>query len=362
VDEGGWVKDSPGADDQERTRGKQPEGPTVWADPVDQAGSSSTADPAVASWSLDDLMRESAGGPLPLREPRVVYADDEEDLPRRHGAGYYLSLTAAVLLVVGVVGGLVLLTMQRPERPVAGDATGVQVPQLPPPSESGPQSTTPPPDGDPLAALAAHALSKSTVAMAPVTCPLPRFDTSDATQAAFYEAAKVCADDGFNSMLRAGGMEAAQIPVVTVQDGPVNTPCGAVAPNAPPRQCKGTVYMTPARLRDVEGLGLFPGKYFGVFLRTYASAVQYATGVIGLFDKAKAAPGAPADLAARLNQQATCLAGVAAGAMSGQGSVDENITGEIRARLTSTDDPPAAASWLTKGFDARQPSACNTWA
>lgn len=356
------MKDSPGADDQERTRGKQPEGPTVWADPVDQAGSSPADGPAVAAWSLDDLMRESAGGPAQLREPRVVYSiADKEEPPRRRGGGSVLSLTAAVLIVVGVVGGLVLLTMQRPVRAVAGDATGVPVPALPPPSESGPQSTTPPPEGDPLAALAAHALSTSTAAMEPVTCPLPRFDTSDATQAAFYEAAKVCADDGFNSMLRAAGMDAAQIPVVTVQNGPVNTPCGAVAPDAPPRQCKGTVYMTPARLRDGEGLGLFPGKYFGVFLRTYASAVQYATGVTGLYDKAEAAPGASGDLAARLNQQATCLAGVAAGAMSGRGSVDENITGEIRARLTTTDDPPAAATWLTKGFDARQPAACNTW-
>jgi predicted metalloprotease len=120
--------------------------------------------------------------------------------------------------------------------------------------------------------------------------------------------------------------------------------------------------MTPARLRDVEALGLFPGKYFGVFLRTYAAAVQYATGVTGLFDKANAAPDAPEDLSARLYQQATCLAGVASGAMAGQGAVDDNITKEIRARLTSTDDPPAAAAWLTKGFDSRQPARCNTWA
>jgi len=347
------AQDSPGADDQERTRARETDGPTVWADPADTAGSSR---------SLDDLMRESAAGPMTLREPRVVFPEDAGPPPRSR-RGYYVSLTAAVLLVLGLVGGLVYLTLQRPVTPVAGDATGVPVPQLPPPSESGPPpSTTEPPQGNPLAALREHPLSTATATMAPVTCPLPRFDTSDATQANFYEAAKVCADDGFNSLLQAAGLDAAQIRLVTVQDGPVNTPCGSVAPDAPSRQCKGTVYMTPARLRDVEGLGLFPGKYFGVFLRTYASAVQYATGVTGLFDKANAAPDAAEDLSARLAQQATCLAGIASGAMAGKGAVDGNITNEIRERLTSTDDPPAAASWLTKGFDSRQPARCNTWA
>jgi hypothetical protein len=354
------AQDSPGADDQERPRARETDGPTVWADPADEQSSS--------SWSLDDLMRESAGGPLTLREPRVVFPEEKEQAPPSGpGRGYLVSLTAAVLLVLALVGGLVYLTLQRPVNPVAGDATGVPVPQLPPPSESAPSSTTAPPStgqpqGDPLAALVEHPLSTSTDAMEPVTCPLPRFDTSDATQATFYEAAKVCADDGFNSLLQAAGMDAAQIPVVTVQGGPVNTPCGSIAPDAPSRQCKGTVYMTPARLRDIEGLGLFPGKYFGVFLRTYASAVQYAAGLTGLFEKANAAPDAPEDLSARLAQQATCLAGVASGAMAGQGAVDDNITNEIRTRLTSVDDPPAAATWLTKGFDSRQPARCNTWA
>ncbi len=356
------AKDSPGADDKERTRARETDGPTVWADPADAAGAPPGDNPAGQSWSLDDLMRESAGGGLTLREPRVVFPEDDVP-PPTPGRGHYVALAAAVLLVVGLVGGLVYLTLQRPVSRVTGDAAGVAVPQLPPPSESAPpSSSTAPPQVDPLAALVEHPLSVSTETMESVTCPLPRFGTSDAAQATFYAAAKVCADDGFNSLLQAAGLDAARIPVVTVQGGPVNTPCGAVAPDAAPRQCKGTVYMTPARLRDVEGLGLFPGKYFGVFLRTYASAVQYAAGVTGLFEKAKTAQGAPADLSARLSQQATCLAGIASASMAGQGAVDENITNEIRERLTTTDDPPAAASWLTKGFDSRRAASCNTWA
>src|ERR1044072_6579753 len=104
---GGWGRDAPGADDQERSGGTQPEGPPVWADPVDQAGSSPADGPAVAAWSLDDLMRVTAGGPAQLREPRVVYSiAGKEEPPRRPSGGSVPSLAAAVLIVVGVVGGL----------------------------------------------------------------------------------------------------------------------------------------------------------------------------------------------------------------------------------------------------------------
>jgi hypothetical protein len=119
--------------------------------------------------------------------------------------------------------------------------------------------------------------------------------------------------------------------------------------------------MTPAHLRDVEGLDRYPGKYLGVFLREYAEAVQYATGLTELYEKAKSSPDAPGDLADRLAAQATCLAGVASGAMAGLGAVDNNITNEIRDRLTSTDAPPDAGTWVDKGFDSREPDSCNAW-
>jgi hypothetical protein len=118
--------------------------------------------------------------------------------------------------------------------------------------------------------------------------------------------------------------------------------------------------MTPAYLRDTEQLGRYPGKYLGIFLREYARALQFTTGIEQLV--AAVTSGSAADLDTRVDQQATCLAGVASGAMSGRGDVDANITGEIRQRLTTVDAPPDAGSLLDKGFQQRTPAACNTWA
>lgn len=346
------AQDPPDADDPERTRSTEVDGPTVSL----SSDTPTTTGPTVGSWPLDDLMHEVPSGPLVWTAPPAPAA------PTR-AAAYYVSLTVAVMLVLGMIAGLVVLSLNRPVTTVAGDPTGLPIPQLPAPTHSTPSapSATDAPTDDPLAALAAHPLSTSTAAMSPLTCALPRFDPADAAQARFYTAAKVCADGGFGGLLQAAGLPAVSIQVVTVQGGPADTPCGAVAPTAPATQCEGTVYMTPAHLRDDEGLDRYPGKYLGVFLREYAAAVQFATGLTELYEGAKASPDAPADLDDQLAEQATCLAGIASGAMAGHGAVDANITNEIRERLTSTDAPPGADTWLDKGFQTRQPASCNSW-
>lgn len=334
-------------EDPERTRATEVDGPTV-----SMRSDVPTAGPPIATWSLDDLMRE----PLPAPPVRRAPAP-----PR--GTAFVVSLTVAVMLVLGLVAGLVVLTLNRPVTRVAGDATGLVIPQLPAPTNSTPpQTATSSAAPDALAELAAHPLSASPATMPRTTCALPRFDPADAAQARFYQAAKVCADRGFGELLAAAGLPAVTVDVQTVQGGPVDTPCGPVAPTAPAAQCAGTVYMTPARLRDVERLDRYPGTYLGVFLREYAEAVQYGAGLAELAKQANETPGAPADLDDRLARQATCLAGAASGAMAGLGAVDANITAEIRRRLTSTDAPPDAETWLAKGFDTRRAASCNTWA
>lgn len=353
------TQDSPG-DDPERTRFV--EEPTVALG----SDSPTTTGPTVAGWSLDDLMREQPPGPLVWHaEPHPSF--DNTGLRETRGAGYYVSLAVAVLVVLGLIGLLAFLSVNRPVTQVAGSATGLPIPELPsptdstPPTTQAPPSSTAPPAGDPLAELALHPLSSSTATMAQLSCALPTFDPADAAQAAFYEASKVCADGAFGGLLTAVGIPAPPVSVVTVQGGPTDTPCGPVDPTSPATQCEGTVYMTPARLRDGEGLGRFPGKYFGVFLREYAAAVQYLTALTELVEKAKEDPDASGDLDERLAQQATCLAGIASGAMAGRGAVDANITNEIHERLTTIDAPPDAQTWLDKGFQSRQPASCNTW-
>ncbi|HET9141990.1 hypothetical protein [Actinophytocola sp.] len=301
--------------------------------------------------------------------------------------GFLVAGSAILLLVGGLVAVVAFFAMKGPVEAIAGSArAGVAV--LDPvttntsetPATSGPVTTSgapavtpsddPSPTANPgesagglLALLAAHPLSSSPMTMPNTACALHRFDPADDRQLAFFQEAKVCADAAWAAVLDAAGIPAPGIDLVVVQGAPVATPCGPVNPTDPATQCRSTVYMTPAHLRDVEGNGRYPGRYFGVFLRTYAKAVQEVTGLAILHATARSQPDARiADLDTRLAQQATCLAGVAAGAMSGQGAVDANITKEIHDRLSDVDAPADASAWLDKGYQTRSLAACNSWA
>lgn len=292
--------------------------------------------------------------PLPPAEP----VGQPEPTPGARTPAYYISMGAAVVLVVGLVAVAALVTLVRPHDEVAGDAIAA-IPQISSSSGAPPAPPSTTRQAGPLAELAAHPLSGNTTRMGDATCALPRFDPADDRQAAFYTAAKACADAAWRPVLQAAGLDGA-VTVVTLT-GPAQTrSCGDLAPTSPPTQCDGTVYLTPAYLRDTEQNGRYPGRYLGVFLREYGRALQYVNGIDQLVTTVGSQSAA--DLDVRLDQQATCLAGIASGAMSGRGAIDANITGEIRDRLSGVDAPPDARSWLDKGFQQRTPAACNTWA
>jgi hypothetical protein len=313
-----------------------------------------TTGPTVGGWPFDQFE------PPPPEELiwRAEAPPPEPPVATRSPA-YYVSLGAAVVLVVALVALAVVVTVMRPQREVVGAATAGDVPQITASNVPSPTTgaSTSPPSG-PLAELATHPLSSLSTRMADATCALPRFDPADDRQAAFYAAAKVCADDAWRATLSAAGLDGT-VTVVTLT-GPAQTQsCGELAPTSPATECDGTVYLTPAHLRDTEQNGRFPGRYLGVFLREYARALQSTTGIDELV--AAVRTGAAEDLDERLAQQATCLAGVISGSMAGRGAIDSNITGEIRDRLSTKDAPPDAKAWLDKGFQQRTPAACNTW-
>lgn len=319
-----------------------PDGPTTAV--VDE--SPTTTGPTVGSWPFDEL--------LPAPPTDLVWRPDVPDPPpppRR--PGYYVALGASVVLVVALIAAAALATVTRPTREVAGTAKPTQaLPEITAPSTEAPPTSSAPAK-DPLAEVAAHPLSSSTARMADATCALPRFDLPDDRQAAFYTAAKTCADDAWRGVLAEAGLDG-RVEVVTVTSPVRAGSCGEITPDSPSTQCDGTVYMTPARLRDTEQNGRYPGRYLGVFLREYARALQFTT---GLSELAAEVDGAET----RLAQQATCLAGVASGAMANRGAVDANITGEISDRLSGVDAPPDAKALLDKGFEERTLAACNTW-
>lgn len=343
----------------------RPEEPTVAPPVADQPDDTedtvfvrdeaTTTGPTVGGWPFDEPAPESA--------PNLVWQPEHRPPAPTRSPAYYVSLGAAVVLVVVVVAAVSVLTVVRPNRQVAGVAapTGglpeITAPTTTPPRPTGTSGRQPP--RGPFAEVAAHPLSASASTMAPSTCALPRFDVADDAQARFYVAAKVCADDAWRGLLADAGIDAGDIKVVTVAGAVASTPCGDVKPTDATRQCADTVYLTPAHLRDGERNDRYPGRYLGVFLREYARALQYTSGMVDLV--ADVTTGSEEDIDNRLSQQATCLAGIAAGAMAGLGAVDDNISGEIRDRLTSVDAPPDAERWLVRGIDERQPAACNTW-
>ncbi|OLF19478.1 hypothetical protein BU204_00705 [Actinophytocola xanthii] len=338
--------------------------PTISAPPTDPAVD--PTGPATDSWPLTDLLDDSPAPP----EPRRTRPPLEPPPPRP--PVYYISLTVAVMLALGLVTGLAVLAANPPVSRLTGTPLALNIPELPSPTQPTPPgepttttttttTTTAAPNGA-FADLAGHPLSTSTTVMPESTCDLPTFAIEDEAQAAFYEATEVCADAAFGGLFAEAGFDTVPVEVRTVTGTPVDTPCGEIGPAAPATQCAGTVYMTPAHLRDVEGNGRYPGRYFGVFLREYARALQEASGFAELYDAATAAGATEEDVATRASQQAVCLAGVAAGAMAERGSVDANIFVEIGQRLIEVDAPAAAADWLERGAGSRQLSACNSWA
>lgn len=317
-----------------------PDGPTMAV--VDE--SPTTTGPTVASWPLDEL--------LPPPPTDLVWRPDTpEPPPPARRPGYYIALGASVVLVVALIAVAALATVVRPTREVAGTARPTQaIPDITAPSTEPPVTT---PSQQPRQGPADHPLSTSGARMADATCALPRFDLADDRQAAFYAAAKTCADDAWRGVLEEAGLQAT-VEVVTVTDPVATRSCGEITPGSPSIQCDGTVYMTPARLRDAEQNGRYPGRYLGVFLREYARALQFTTGLSELAATVD-------DAETRLAQQATCMAGIASGAMANRGAVDANITGEISDRLSSVDAPPDAKAMLDKGSQERTLKACNTW-
>ncbi|HEX6352879.1 hypothetical protein [Actinophytocola sp.] len=307
-----------------------------------------TTGPTVGGWPFDEFE------PPPPDE--LVWRAEAPPLPpvAAHRPAYYVSLGAAVVIVVGLVALAAVVAVMRPQREIAGTAAGPVIPEISTPTQ--PTTTT---QRGPLAEMAAHPLSSSTARMGDTLCALPRFDPADEQQAEFYAAAKVCADTAWRDVLREAGLDDVAVTVVTVTGPSAAGSCGELAPTSASTQCDGTVYLTPAHLRDTEQNGRFPGRYLGVFLREYASALQYTTGLEQLV--AAVPNSSREEVEKRLAQQATCLAGVVAGAMSGRGAVDSNITSEIRARLSTVDAPPDAQTWLDKGFQQRTPAACNVW-
>ncbi|MFL6122961.1 hypothetical protein [Actinophytocola sp.] len=340
--QGFWAEAQGGSADDEPTLAVVSDDPT-------------TTGPTVGGWPLDQFEPPPPGELIWAPEAPPVAA-----AATGRGPAYYVALGAVVVLVVGLVALAAVVTVARPRQEVAGSASAA-VPaitgssQAPPPTTSAPAPTS---QAGPFAELAAHPLSSATTRMPDTTCALPRFDPADDRQAAFYQAAKVCADDAWRPVLQAANLDA-EVQVVTLT-APVQTQtCGELTPTSPATECDGTVYLSPAYLRDTEQNGRYPGRYLGVFLREYARALQYATGLDDLVGKVST--GSAADLDTRVDQQATCLAGVVSGSMSGRGAIDGNITNEIHTRLSTVDAPADAQSWLDKGFQQRTPAACNSW-
>lgn len=201
-----------------------------------------------------------------------------------------------------------------------------------------------------------------------VTCELPELNTAPGGLEAYYRAGIGCLERLWQPVLTTSALPFSR-PGLNLDDRP-RARCG-FAPTeeeATAFYCARdrTIYMPQTRLaRDAGDISAY---HLAVLAHEYGHHVQALSGTLD--DGAKVSPGTPAgdaELSRRTELQANCLAGVFFAAVGGRGSVDDELA---RASVRSFADTTGAethgssdsqARWAQAGFDARSPSACDTW-
>ena len=302
--------------------------------------------------------------------------NDAPEPPRRRGSATVLGI--AVLLVG--IGALGALGLRSPEpEPLAQRPAPAPVPATSPappamPDRSGGEFSAETAPATPVLALEANPLNEVETGAAPVPCTLPEFESTPEGQRAFFEAAMPCLDGAWRPVLEAANLpfRSADVELVTRE---VQTPCGSRSPTQTALYCDGTIYMTSAYYRDVEGHGDTAGVYFGQLAHEYGHHVQELAGIMDASWRERHGQGVNTpggfEVARRFELQATCFGGmflssVARGSVD-PGTVDEALTDSGRRGDYTDGRPPdhgrpeINAAWVQRGFDENSTSRCDTW-
>ncbi|GGP61317.1 neutral zinc metallopeptidase [Saccharothrix coeruleofusca] len=226
--------------------------------------------------------------------------------------------------------------------------------------------------------LADHPLLTSGARLAPVTCALPEFGTSDAQLAAYYRAGAACLDQAWEPVLAVGNLPFEPPTLDTSPElGP--GPCG-VAPaqsEAVAYYCgrNRTIYMPTSRLRD-NGGGHRPESHLATLAHEYGHHVQSVSGMLRaadtrILDAGEQTP-AGLEMSRRVELQANCFAGLFLAAAAGRGSITralaENAAADFRYAVEEAPEKNAHGSprnqekWAGSGFSDGTTASCNTYA
>ncbi|MCX2733431.1 neutral zinc metallopeptidase [Saccharopolyspora sp. NFXS83] len=246
------------------------------------------------------------------------------------------------------------------------------------PSSSAAPTTAPSsgyaPAARPVAALGDNPINIPGNGAVNTPCPLPRFATDTAAQAAFYEAALPCLMAMWAPALREANLPVRMPSVLTI-DGTVESPCGTRTWDQTAMFCPGnnTIYMTARYYADKEGR-TDAGVFLGQFAHEFGHAVQSMSGINQAYTAASydANGTSPVglELTRRSELQATCYEGMALASLQNGGVHNDIIFAALtdsRGRGDEYNAQPDHGSiatntaWIDQGFYKNRVTECNTW-
>jgi predicted metalloprotease len=217
-------------------------------------------------------------------------------------------------------------------------------------------------------------------AMSSVGCRESSARPSSAAGArANYAQLRACLNRSWTAMIRRSGATF-RPPTVLTFTGTVQSPCGSMSDTGPPFYCSTneTIYMNLRE--DVGNYNRYPQSYQKVWARMwmlhqfaheYGHHVQNLTGILEAnHDMRYEAPTRAAELemTRRLELQASCFSDVFIGAnrrtypITGQAQTQWRwLIGHVGDDANDHGDAPNHAYWALRGYNSRNPAACNTF-
>ncbi|OXM43314.1 neutral zinc metallopeptidase [Amycolatopsis alba] len=268
-------------------------------------------------------------------------------------------LVVAVLVVGGMKESKAGAVQSRPPTPTTTSVT----PVTPSPS-SRPEVPTRKYE------TAANPIVAPGATMPKVTCDLPRLRGTKEQLEAFYLALIPCLERAWHPVLTQVGEP--RIPVTVNAEDVKNTACG---PPPPPEEALGfycgegaTIFVPlPRQLAD-GGPDLLTQLF--LLAHEYGHHVQEQSGILSkhdmLYGEADGDRAKILDLSRRLELQADCFGAMFLANAAGRGSIGAGMVTQLRQSTFEDSDThgssKSSALWRKRGLNAKDTSACNTFA
>lgn len=268
-----------------------------------------------------------------------------------------------------------------PDKPTVAPTTRPPAPKPTVTKPTAPRTTTPPVRRGPTDyEIVSRNRIYAAGVMPGVGCRESNARPSSAAGArANYAQLRACLTRAWTSMIQRSGA-GFRPPTVVTFTGVVQSPCGSMSDSGPPFYCSTneTIYMNLRE--DVGNYNRYSQSYSKVWARMwmlhqfaheYGHHVQHLTGILAAnHDMRYEAPTRTAELemTRRLELQASCFSDVFIGAnrrtypITGQSLTQWRwLIGNVTDNNNDHGDAPNHRYWATRGYNSRNPAACNTF-